>query len=100
MDVRLLPQALGRARQRLQSTAFQSVRGRSGACTPGHQRHRRGTERPLSRDRVPLGGARLAKDASPEKYVLCRCGASKNKPYRDGSHYDIGWKDSESKQPA
>jgi len=43
---------------------------------------------------VPLTSARLADGASPEKYVLCRCGASKNKPYCDGSHYDIGWKSS------
>ena len=33
------------------------------------------------------------KGACADKYVLCRCGASKNKPYCDGSHKDIAWKD-------
>lgn len=41
---------------------------------------------------IPLATARLAKGASAAKYVLCRCGASKNKPYCDGTHNDIGWK--------
>ena len=43
---------------------------------------------------IPLASARQAKGASAEKYVLCRCGASKNKPFCDGSHVDIGWKSS------
>lgn len=33
---------------------------------------------------------------SREHYALCRCGASKNKPYCDGSHGDIGFKDEEN----
>jgi CDGSH-type Zn-finger protein len=40
---------------------------------------------------IPLATARLAEGASSDKYVLCRCGASKNKPYCDGTHHDIAW---------
>jgi CDGSH-type Zn-finger protein len=35
----------------------------------------------------------LGDGASAEHYTLCRCGASKNKPYCDGSHWDAGFKD-------
>lgn len=31
--------------------------------------------------------------ASAEHYTLCRCGASKNKPFCDGTHWHIGFKD-------
>lgn len=32
-------------------------------------------------------------DASRSKYALCRCGQSKNKPFCDGTHYDVSWSD-------
>lgn len=41
---------------------------------------------------IPLATGARAEGASPEKSVLCRCGASKNKPFCDGTHRDIGWK--------
>ncbi|MCZ6469490.1 MAG: CDGSH iron-sulfur domain-containing protein, partial [Candidatus Dadabacteria bacterium] len=33
---------------------------------------------------------------SKEHYVLCRCGASKNKPYCDGSHTEAGFTDADN----
>jgi CDGSH-type Zn-finger protein len=33
------------------------------------------------------------KPPSTEHYVLCRCGASKNKPYCDGSHKEVDFND-------
>ncbi|MEP7068888.1 MAG: CDGSH iron-sulfur domain-containing protein [Usitatibacter sp.] len=34
-----------------------------------------------------------AKGASTDRYTLCRCGASKNKPFCDGTHWEIEFKD-------
>jgi len=42
---------------------------------------------------VPLEAEFNGVGASQAKYVLCRCGLSKNKPFCDGTHYDAGWRD-------
>lgn len=42
---------------------------------------------------VPLDAEFNGVGASPAKYVLCRCGQSKNKPFCDGTHYDVKWRD-------
>jgi CDGSH-type Zn-finger protein len=36
-------------------------------------------------------GMKLGQGASAEHYTLCRCGASKNKPFCDGSHWDVNF---------
>jgi CDGSH-type Zn-finger protein len=48
-----------------------------------------------------VGGVRLidqawGQGASTEHYTLCRCGASKNKPFCDGTHWSIGFRDDKS----
>lgn len=45
-----------------------------------------------------VGGPRLTgsgvRDGTPrERITLCRCGSSLNKPFCDGSHWDVGFKD-------
>lgn len=42
---------------------------------------------------VDLVGATWADGASENEYTLCRCGASKNKPFCDGSHWKIKFSD-------
>ena len=42
---------------------------------------------------VELVGVRFGEGASREHYTLCRCGASRNKPFCDGSHWDAKFRD-------
>jgi len=42
---------------------------------------------------VELPGASWGEGASTEHYTLCRCGASANKPFCDGSHFRVGFRD-------
>jgi hypothetical protein len=42
---------------------------------------------------IELAGVEFGEGASREHYTLCRCGASKNKPFCDGSHWRVGFKD-------
>jgi hypothetical protein len=42
---------------------------------------------------IELVGAKWAQGASKEHYTLCRCGASKNKPFCDGMHREAGFTD-------
>jgi hypothetical protein len=42
---------------------------------------------------IELIGVTFGDGASKEHYTLCRCGASKNKPFCDGSHWSVGFRD-------
>ena len=42
---------------------------------------------------IELIGQVQGEGASTEHYTLCRCGGSKNKPFCDGTHWEIGFKD-------
>ncbi|HET6201985.1 MAG TPA: CDGSH iron-sulfur domain-containing protein [Planctomycetota bacterium] len=42
---------------------------------------------------IELLGEAFGEGASRDHYCLCRCGASKNKPFCDGSHWEVGFRD-------
>ena len=42
---------------------------------------------------IEIIGEEFPEDASKEHYTLCRCGASNNKPFCDGNHSTINFKD-------
>jgi glutamate synthase domain-containing protein 2/uncharacterized Fe-S cluster protein YjdI len=48
---------------------------------------------------VGLEDYNKSKSQSKEHYTLCRCGGSKNKPFCDGTHWYINFKDDESTIP-
>lgn len=48
---------------------------------------------PYRVENVTLEADNWGKSQSTRKYVLCRCGLSKNKPFCDGTHRDENWRD-------
>ena len=50
----------------------------------------------IGKDGEPAGWAKGRSFPAPETYVLCRCGASKNKPFCDGSHVEAAFEGTET----
>ena len=42
---------------------------------------------------IELEGIEFGDGASRQHYTLCRCGASKNKPFCDGTHWEVSFRD-------
>ena len=47
-------------------------------------------------DPAEFDGAQWAEGANQQRFTLCRCGASKNKPFCDGSHWNAGFSDDQN----
>ncbi|MEO0466145.1 MAG: CDGSH iron-sulfur domain-containing protein [Pseudomonadota bacterium] len=45
---------------------------------------------------IPLDAEFESEGSSQAKFVLCRCGQSKNKPFCDGTHYEVKWQDGDA----
>ena len=45
---------------------------------------------------IELADAAWGQGASQKRYALCRCGASSNKPFCDGSHWNIEFRDDDN----
>ena len=41
---------------------------------------------------IELAGVEFAQGVPKERFTLCRCGASKNKPFCDATHFELGFK--------
>ena len=70
-----------------------AVGGREAAAARGEPRVSVTRDGPYRVSAVELAGVEFGDGASPAHYTLCRCGASANKPFCDGSHWTVGFRD-------
>ena len=90
------PQAIAAVVARCPSGALScTLDGQSSpAAEPGPGRVTVEKDGPYAvRGPVALVNAPWASGAAKDRYTLCRCGQSKNKPFCDGTHWDAGFKD-------
>jgi CDGSH-type Zn-finger protein len=71
-----------------------SVEGDAASAAPGPPRVAIEKNGPYAvRGAVELVDAAWARGAAKDRYTLCRCGGSNNKPFCDGSHWERGFTD-------
>jgi len=90
------PEAVAAVIAKCPSGALSCTRDGQSAppAEPGPGRIHVGKDGPYEvRGPVELLDAPWAEGAPRDRYTLCRCGQSKNKPFCDGTHYDVGFKD-------
>jgi hypothetical protein len=92
----------GAGREQVEATVRRCPSGALSYSVDGVE-HREGMREPTifvapDGPYVVTGGPELrdtkqAQGASLEHFTLCRCGGSRNKPFCDGTHWHIGFKD-------
>lgn len=70
-----------------------SIEGDERRREPGAARITLTKDGPYAVEGAELTGVAFAQGATPTHYTLCRCGASMNKPFCDGSHWEAGFTD-------
>ena len=90
-DVEAIIGAIGRCPSGALSYTLDGVEGRDQPEAPSITVARDGPYEVAGE--VGLPEQSWAQGASPTRFTLCRCGGSKNKPFCDGTHWRIGFKD-------
>lgn len=88
------PQEIMEVIERCPSGALRyTFNGKTGPASREHPQIRIAKNGPYEVEGIALRVDQWSEAAARDRYTLCRCGASKNKPFCDGSHWRIGFTD-------